>query len=90
VNSTQLHYRESVRALQLADQRPPGTRGDAEDVSLLLEAVAHGLLAATVALQELTRQADPGLEAVAQATGVLHSADNVIRHHAFNAFGSDR
>lgn len=88
MNSTQLHYREAARHLDNSAHAVGEDLGTPEDLSTLLTATTHALLAVTAVLQELTRQASPDtLEAVATATGVMH--DNVI-HHAFNAFGSDR
>lgn len=89
MNSTQLHYREATRHLNNSAHAVGEDIGTAEDLSTLLTAAVHALLSTTAALQELTRQAHPGLEDVAEAVGVYHpTPDNVIRHHAFNAFGN--
>lgn len=68
MNSAQLHYREATRHLDTATDfgLDHGTR-----VEILLEAAVHGLLAVTAALQDLTQQANPQPEAIAEAVGVI-------------------
>lgn len=90
MNSTQLHYREATRHLNNSAHAVGEDLGTPEDLSTLLTAAVHALLATTTALEALTRQADPqAAEAIAEAVGVYRpTPDNVIRHHAFNAFGN--
>lgn len=96
MNSTQLHYREATRLLNghpiTPDQRARGIEGNENwppSQMDLLMAQVHATLALTTAIVEMTRQANPAAEAVAEAVGVLRPITE-LRHHAHNAFGSDR
>lgn len=71
VNSAQLHYREATRHLDNAAHAVGEDLGTPEDLSVLLTAAVHGLLAVTAALQDLAQQADAQPEAIAEAVGVL-------------------